>query len=106
MLLLLHGYPTSSFMFRQLIPPLADPVPDVAPDHLGFGFSARRRLRSSTYTFEALAKLTRGLPRSTLVSTGTPIYRRTTAHRSRWRLALGEPDQRRGRHHQPERQRL
>ena len=36
---LLHGFPTSSFMFRQLIPLLADRYHVIAPDHLGFGLS-------------------------------------------------------------------
>lgn len=38
-LLLLHGFPTSSHMFRDLIPLLADRYHVVAPDLLGFGFS-------------------------------------------------------------------
>jgi pimeloyl-ACP methyl ester carboxylesterase len=38
-LVLLHGYPASSFMFRNLIPLLADRYHVVAPDHLGFGLS-------------------------------------------------------------------
>jgi pimeloyl-ACP methyl ester carboxylesterase len=36
---LLHGFPTSSFMFRNLIPLLADRYHVIAPDHLGFGLS-------------------------------------------------------------------
>ncbi|HEX4247793.1 MAG TPA: alpha/beta fold hydrolase, partial [Pseudonocardia sp.] len=36
---LLHGFPTSSFMFRDLIPKLADRYHVIAPDHLGYGFS-------------------------------------------------------------------
>src|SRR6516165_10727020 len=54
-ILLLHGFPTSSHMFRNLIPLLADRVHVVAPDLPGFGFSdapARERFR---YTFENLA---------------------------------------------------
>ncbi|HTN55857.1 MAG TPA: alpha/beta fold hydrolase, partial [Microbacterium sp.] len=39
-ILLLHGYPTSSHMFRHLIPALADRYRVVAPDHIGFGRSA------------------------------------------------------------------
>src|ERR1700728_2888641 len=38
-LVLLHGFPTSSFMFRHLIPKLADRYRVIAPDHLGFGLS-------------------------------------------------------------------
>jgi pimeloyl-ACP methyl ester carboxylesterase len=36
---LLHGFPASSFMFRDLIPLLADRYHVIAPDHLGFGLS-------------------------------------------------------------------
>jgi pimeloyl-ACP methyl ester carboxylesterase len=36
---LLHGFPASSFMFRELIPLLADRYHVIAPDHLGFGLS-------------------------------------------------------------------
>ena len=39
-IVLLHGFPTSSFMFRDLIPKLADRYHVIAPDHLGFGLSA------------------------------------------------------------------
>src|SRR6202012_3542765 len=38
-LLLLHGFPTSSYMFRGLVPALADTYHVIAPDHLGFGLS-------------------------------------------------------------------
>src|SRR5699024_11290106 len=38
-LVLLHGYPTSSHMFRGLIPLLAEEYRVIAPDHLGFGLS-------------------------------------------------------------------
>jgi pimeloyl-ACP methyl ester carboxylesterase len=37
--LLLHGFPTSSFMFRELIPRLADQYRVIAPDLPGFGFT-------------------------------------------------------------------
>src|SRR6201995_619573 len=36
---LLHGFPTSSYMFRNLIPILAERYHVIAPDHLGFGLS-------------------------------------------------------------------
>src|SRR4051812_778126 len=39
-LLLLHGFPTSSQMFRELIPRLADTYRVIAPDYPGFGYSA------------------------------------------------------------------
>ena len=55
-LLLLHGFPTSSHMFRNLIPALADRYHLVAPDLPGFGFSDAPDRKSFRYTFENLAK--------------------------------------------------
>jgi pimeloyl-ACP methyl ester carboxylesterase len=53
--LLLHGFPASSFMFRDLIPRLADQYRVIAPDLPGFGFTEVPASRKYTYTFEALA---------------------------------------------------
>jgi len=53
-LLLLHGFPSSSFMFRNLIPRLADQYRVIAPDLPGFGFTEVREKRKYTYSFEAL----------------------------------------------------
>ena len=53
--LLLHGFPTSSHMFRALIPKLADRYRVVAPDLPGFGFSAALPRDQFAYTFEHLA---------------------------------------------------
>ena len=55
-LLLLHGFPTSSHMFRELIPRLAAQYHVVAPDLPGFGFTAVPPERDYQYTFEALAR--------------------------------------------------
>jgi len=54
--LLLHGFPASSFMFRELIPRLADDYRVVAPDLPGFGFTRVPAERIYVYTFDALAK--------------------------------------------------
>jgi len=54
-LLLLHGFPTSSHMFRNLIPPLADRYHVIAPDLPGFGFSKSPDREQFGYTFENLA---------------------------------------------------
>jgi pimeloyl-ACP methyl ester carboxylesterase len=56
-ILLLHGFPTSSHMFRNLIPPLADSYHVVAPDLPGFGFSDAPDRKRFRYTFENLAKV-------------------------------------------------
>jgi pimeloyl-ACP methyl ester carboxylesterase len=53
--LLLHGFPTSSFMFRELIPRLADQFRVIAPDLPGFGFTEAPKERTYTYSFDALA---------------------------------------------------
>jgi len=55
-ILLLHGFPTSSHMFRNLIPALADHYHMVAPDLPGFGFSDAPDRQSYRYTFEQLAR--------------------------------------------------
>jgi pimeloyl-ACP methyl ester carboxylesterase len=55
-LLLLHGFPTSSFMYRELIPRLADRYRVIAPDLPGFGFTEVPEKRKYTYTFDALAQ--------------------------------------------------
>ena len=55
--LLLHGFPTSSHMFRNLIPALADRYHVVAPDLPGFGFSDAPDRSKFRYTFENLAKV-------------------------------------------------
>jgi pimeloyl-ACP methyl ester carboxylesterase len=54
-ILLLHGFPTSSHMFRDLIPLLADQYHLVAPDYPGFGYSARPKVSEFNYTFDHLA---------------------------------------------------
>lgn len=53
--LLLHGFPTSSHMFRNLIPALADRYHVVAPDYPGFGNSSMPSADEFDYTFDHLA---------------------------------------------------
>jgi len=53
--LLLHGFPTSSFQYRELIPRLSDRYRVIAPDLPGFGFTEVPPERNYKYTFEALA---------------------------------------------------
>jgi pimeloyl-ACP methyl ester carboxylesterase len=53
--LLLHGFPSSSFMFRDLIPRLADQYRVIAPDLPGFGFTEVPEARNYRYSFDALA---------------------------------------------------
>ena len=56
-LLLLHGFPTSSHMFRDLIPLVADRYHVVAPDLPGFGFSTAPDRKAFCYSFDNLAKV-------------------------------------------------
>lgn len=56
-ILLLHGFPTSSQMFRNLIPALADRFHLVAPDYPGFGNSAMPALDAFDYGFDGLARI-------------------------------------------------
>jgi pimeloyl-ACP methyl ester carboxylesterase len=54
--LLLHGFPASSFQFRELIPRLADRYRVIAPDLPGFGFTEVPEHRHYPYSFDALAR--------------------------------------------------
>jgi pimeloyl-ACP methyl ester carboxylesterase len=56
-ILLLHGFPTSSHMFRNLIPALAENYHVVAPDLPGFGFTESPDRKRFRYTFENLAAI-------------------------------------------------
>ena len=56
-LLLLHGFPTSSHMFRDLITELADDYHLVAPDYPGYGFSSMPSVEEFDYSFDNVAKL-------------------------------------------------
>jgi pimeloyl-ACP methyl ester carboxylesterase len=59
-ILLLHGYPTSSHMFRNLIPLLNKKYHIIAPDLPGFGYTDLPDRKTYTYTFENLAKTMQG----------------------------------------------
>jgi pimeloyl-ACP methyl ester carboxylesterase len=91
-ILLLHGFPTSSHMFRHLIPALADQFHIVAPDYPGFGNSSAPPVNEFDYTFDRLAEVidkfieTLGLNRYSLylMDYGAPIgYRIATKHPER-----------------------
>lgn len=90
-IVLLHGYPTSSFMFRELIPLLAGDYHVIAPDHLGFGHSAAPSAAEFTYTFDALAELTSGLL-DQLGLDRYAIYVQDYGAPIGWRLALKHPE--------------
>ncbi len=56
-ILLLHGFPTSSHMFRNLIPSLADQFHLVAPDYPGYGNSSMPTVDEFDYTFDNLSQI-------------------------------------------------
>ncbi|GIF48711.1 pimeloyl-ACP methyl ester carboxylesterase [Asanoa ferruginea] len=87
---LLHGFPTSSFMFRDLIPLLAEHYHVIAPDHLGFGFSDAPPVEEVDYTFDRLADLTAGLL-DTLGVDRYAMYVQDYGAPIGWRLALARP---------------
>ncbi|WP_439537116.1 alpha/beta fold hydrolase [Methyloversatilis sp.] len=89
--LLLHGFPTSSFMYRDLIPMLAKRYHVIAPDMPGFGLTQAPEQGKYTYTFDQLAKTMEGftnvlgLERYALqvFDYGAPVG---------WRLAAARPE--------------
>lgn len=91
-ILLLHGFPTSSHMFRNLIPALAGRYHVIAPDYPGFGQSAAPKRSEFKYTFDGFAKLVDGLTQKLGVSRyalyvmdyGAPVgFRLATEHPDR-----------------------
>jgi pimeloyl-ACP methyl ester carboxylesterase len=54
--LLLHGFPSSSFQYRELMPLLADRYRVIAPDMPGFGFTEVPAAREYSYSFDSLTK--------------------------------------------------
>jgi len=91
-ILLLHGFPTSSSLFRNLIPALADKYHLIAPDYPGFGNSSMPKLEEFDYSFDHLADVIEhftqavGLKRYSLyvMDYGAPVgYRLATRHPDR-----------------------
>ncbi|MCZ8218771.1 MAG: alpha/beta hydrolase [Acidovorax sp.] len=60
-IVLLHGFPSSSHMFRDLIPLLADRFRVIAPDYIGFGHSAAPTVNEFEYSFDKLTAHVRAL---------------------------------------------
>lgn len=89
-LVLLHGFPTSSRMFRHLVPALADRFHVIAPDHLGFGNSDAPPADAFTYTFDSLTDITETLL-AQLGVTRYALYVQDYGAPIGWRLALRNP---------------
>jgi pimeloyl-ACP methyl ester carboxylesterase len=91
-ILLLHGFPTSSQMYRNLIPSLADKYHVVAPDYPGFGQSSMPSREHFAYTFDHLAEVMNDFCESLELKSltlyvqdyGAPVgFRLATAHPER-----------------------
>lgn len=90
-LLLLHGFPSSSFMFRDLIPRLADQFYIVAPDLPGFGFTEVPESRNYRYSFDALARTVEAFT-DALGLTSYAIYIFDYGAPTGLRLAMNHPE--------------
>jgi len=90
-ILLLHGFPSSSHMFRNLIPKLANRYRLVAPDLPGFGFTEVPQERGYVYTFDALAKTINAFVEAVGL-TRYAIYVFDYGAPTGYRLALSHPD--------------
>jgi pimeloyl-ACP methyl ester carboxylesterase len=89
--LLLHGFPTSSHMFRNLIPYLADRYHVLAPDYPGYGQSDAPDFKEFAYTFDRFGDLMDGLM-SQLGVKKYAMYVMDYGAPVGWRLALKHPD--------------
>jgi len=90
-ILLLHGFPTSSHMFRNLIPALADRYRVLAPDYPGFGQSEMPDRTTFAYTFDRFAEIVDALL-DQLGITRFAMYVMDYGAPVGWRLALKHPE--------------
>lgn len=95
-ILLLHGFPSSSHMFRDLMPLLADDFHLIAPDYPGFGYSSAPPVTEFSYTFDGLAdvieRFVQGLELDSfslyMQDYGGPVGFRLAARHPEWVEAL------------------
>jgi pimeloyl-ACP methyl ester carboxylesterase len=90
-ILLLHGFPASSFMYRELIPRLASDYRVIAPDLPGFGFTEVPAEQKYTYSFDALARTIEAFTEA-LSLKRYAIYVFDYGAPTGFRLALAHPD--------------
>ena len=93
--LLLHGFPTSSHMFRDLIPQLEGKYRVIAPDYPGFGNSAAPSLTQFPYTFAAIADLIDAFAEK-IAAANYVIYMQDSGGPVGFRLAVTHPERIRG----------
>src|SRR5215472_10956911 len=89
--LLLHGFPTSSFMFRELIPRLASHYRVIAPDFPGFGFTEVPPEPKYSYSFDQIALTMDAFTRALKID-GYAIYVFDYGAPIGFRLAMAHPD--------------
>jgi pimeloyl-ACP methyl ester carboxylesterase/ketosteroid isomerase-like protein len=94
-IVLLHGYPSSSHMFRDLIPLLADRFRVIAPDMIGYGYSDAPKIEDFDYTFDNLTEVTKKLLER-LEVTSYVLYVHDFGGPVGMRLALANPERVRG----------
>ena len=90
-LVLLHGFPASSAMFRDLVPLLADRYHVIAPDHVGFGLSAAPSVEAFDYSFDHLADMTEAFLDQVGVERFA-VYVQDYGAPIAWRLFTREPE--------------
>ncbi|MEO8659921.1 MAG: alpha/beta fold hydrolase [Bryobacteraceae bacterium] len=91
-IVLLHGFPSSSHMFRDLIPKLADRFHIIAPDFIGFGYSDQPSHTDFAYTFDNLAANIEKLVFTELGLTRFSIYVQDYGAPIGFRLASRHPE--------------
>ena len=89
--LLLHGFPSSSHMFRNLIPMLADKYHVVAPDFPGYGESSAPPVDAFEYSFDRLASVTDTFTEQLALSSYA-LYLSDIGASVGWRLAVMHPE--------------
>jgi len=91
-LVLLHGFPSSSHMFRDLIPRLADKLHIIAPDYVGFGYSDAPGTKEFEYSFDNLAAYVEELLFKNLGLKQFSIYVQDYGAPIGYRIASKHPD--------------
>ncbi|TFK91107.1 alpha/beta hydrolase fold protein [Polyporus arcularius HHB13444] len=90
-ILLLHGFPSSSFQYRNLIPILAQKYRVIAPDFPGYGFTVVPAARNYSYTFESLTTTTAAFLDALEIKNFT-VYVFDYGAPTAFRLALQRPE--------------
>jgi pimeloyl-ACP methyl ester carboxylesterase len=91
-IVLLHGFPSSSHMFRDLIPRLATAFHVIAPDYIGFGYTAQPAANEFQYTFKRLSEFVEKLVFQKLGLTRFAIYVQDYGSPVGFRIASRHPE--------------